>query len=67
MPPMHVTTKDLQLARTMVRTSGGWLLDLGDGHYLATDDEDAVRDLRGPAFVTHCQQTGHWDETLKEE
>ncbi len=64
---MYIATKDLQLARTMVRDHGGWLLDLGDGHYLATDDEDAVRDLRGPAFVEHGQQTGHRDETLKEE
>jgi len=64
---MHIATKDLKLARSMVRNSGGWLLDLGDGHYLATDDEDAVRDLRGPAFVAHSQQIGHRDETLKEE
>ncbi len=64
---MHMTTKDLQLARTLVRDNGGWLLDLGDGHYLATDDEGCVRDLRGPAFVAHSQQTGQLDETLKEE
>lgn len=62
---LHIVTKDLELARTMVRDSGGgWLLDLGDGHYLATGDESAVRDLRGPAFVTHGQQTGKQDETL---
>ena len=62
---LHIVTKDLELARTMVRDNGkGWLLDLGDGHYLATDDEGAVRDLRGPAFVTHGQQTGKRDETL---
>lgn len=61
---LHIVTKDLELARTMARDSGGWLLDLGDGHYLATDDESSVRDLRGPAFVTHGQQTGKRDETL---
>ncbi len=60
---MQIATKDLHLARSMVRNNGGWLLDLGDGHYLATDDEDAVRHLRGPAFVAHSQQTGQWDET----
>lgn len=67
MRPTHTTTKDLQVARIMVRDTGGWLLDLGDGYYLATNDENAVRDLRGPAFVTHSQQTRQWDETLKEE
>ena len=61
---MHIATKDLQLARAMVRNSGGWLLDLGDGHYLATDDEDAVRGLRGPAFVAHSALTKQRDETL---
>ncbi len=62
---LHVVTKNLKLARIIVRDSGGgWLLDLGDGHYLATGDEGAVRDLRGPAFVTHGQQTGKRDETL---
>ena len=64
---MHIATKDLQLARTMMRDNGGWLLDLGDGYYLATDDESAVRNLRGPVFVAHSQQTQRWDETLKEE
>ena len=61
---MHMTTNDLHLAHTLVRDNGGWLLDLGDGHYLATDDEDAVRNLRGPAFLAHSQQTGEWDETV---
>jgi len=62
---MQLTTKDLQLARTTVRDSGKWrwLLDLGDGHFLATDNENAVRDLRGPAFVAHTQKTEQWDET----
>ncbi len=63
---MQIATKDLHLARTMVRDNGGWLLDLGDGHYLATDDESTVRNLRGPAFVAHRQQTGERDETLKD-
>jgi hypothetical protein len=60
---MQIATKDLHLARTMVRDNAGWLLDLGDEHYLATDDEDAVRDLLGPAFVVHSRQTGERDET----
>jgi len=60
---LNPPNKDLQLARTMVRDNGEWLLDLGDGNYLATDDEDAVRDLRGPAFVAHSRQTGERDET----
>ncbi len=60
---MHIATKDLEIARSMVRNSGGWLLDLGDGHFLATNDEDAVRALRGQAFVAHSQQTRQWDET----
>jgi hypothetical protein len=47
----------------MVRTNGGWLLDLGDEHYLATDDESAVRKLRGPAFVAHSALTEQRDET----
>jgi len=51
----------------MVRDNGGWLLDLGDGHYLATGDEGTVRDLRGPAFFTYGQQTGKRDETLGDE
>lgn len=61
---LQIVTKDLELARTMARDSEGWLLDLGDGHYLATNDEGTVRDLRGPAFVTQGQQTGKRDETL---
>lgn len=64
---LYIVTKDLQLARTMVRDNGGWLLDLGDGHYLATGDEGTVRDLRGPAFFTYGQQTGKRDETLGDE
>jgi hypothetical protein len=62
---LQIVTKDLEFARTMLRDSGGgWLLDLGDGHYLATGDEGTVQKLRGPAFVTYGQQTGKRDETL---
>lgn len=64
---LRIVTKDLELARTMARDKGGWLLDLGDGHYLATSDEGTVRDMRGPAFVAYGQQTGKRDETLRDK
>lgn len=62
MPHLHTT--DIDAARAFLTEQGGWLLDLGNGHYLATDDEGTVRDLRGDAFIANCETQQRWDETV---
>ncbi len=54
---MRINTKGLHRARAMVRNDGGWLLTSGDGHCLATNNEDALQNLRGPAFVAQSALT----------
>jgi len=63
-PPPDCMT-DLALARAMLNDLGGWLLNMGDGRYLRTDDEALVRKLRGDAFIEQCEATECWDETKK--
>lgn len=58
-----MNTTDLDVARATLDVIGGWLLDMGDGHYLVTDDEGLVIDLRGEAFVAECTRRQVWDET----
>ncbi len=59
------TTRDLEAARLEHEINGGWLLDLGDGLYLATDDEGLVWDLRGnmPASYWTALEFAGYDET----
>jgi hypothetical protein len=59
---MELYTGDLLAARNWLRDQGGWLLEIG-GEYLATDDEGTVRDMRGEAFLTYCEDYQRWDET----
>ena len=60
----YKNTTCLPLARALLETEGGWLLDLGDGHYLVTDDRGTVRALRDEAFAVQCESLQQWDETL---
>ena len=58
-----LNTRDLAEARAMLDQNGGWLLDLGEGHYLVTEDDGIVLDLRGSEFVAECKRQQIWDET----
>lgn len=60
---MQIATKRLHRARAMVRNDAGWLLTPGDGHCLAANNEDAVRHLRGPAFVAQSALTQQCADT----
>lgn len=60
---MHVETSYLDRARETLSESGGWLLHMGDGNYLVTDDEGTVRGLRGNDYVSDCERLQCWDET----
>lgn len=59
----HLNTRDLDAARATLDDVGGWLLDLGEGNYLVTDDEGTVRDIRGQDFIDRCEAAQQWDET----
>jgi|SRR5882672_7342286 len=59
------TITDLALARATLDDFGGWLLNMGDGRYLRTDDEALVRRLRGDKFIAQCEAAQCWDETLR--
>ena len=61
---MHINTSDLTEARAVHGDLGGWLLDIGDGQYLVTDDEGTVRDLRGIDYLATCESQQRWDETV---
>ena len=58
------TFDDLEKARAEQDEYGGWLLDIGYGDYLVTEDEGIVHDLRGPAYVARSEALQCWDETL---
>lgn len=60
---MHFNTTNLIEARAVLADTGGWLLDMGDGHYLVTDDPGIVKDMRGPDFIPTCEARQAWDET----
>jgi hypothetical protein len=56
----------LKYARTLLRKHGGWLISAGPveaPHYIVTDDERVVVDMRGPDFVVYCEERACWDET----
>lgn len=59
--PQYMT--DLTRTRATLDDLGGWLLNMGDGRYLRTDDEALVRKLRGDAFIERCETSQCWDET----
>ena len=56
---------DTGAARAAHETSGGWLLNLGDGVYQVTDDAGLVYDMRehGEDYLRACEILEHWDET----
>ena len=59
------TFDNVDTARAAHETSGGWLLDLGDGVFEVTDDAGTVCDLRehGEDYLRACEVLEHWDET----
>jgi hypothetical protein len=57
------TFTDLEAARRTLETDGGWLLDLGAGTYLVTEDEPLVEGLRAADFLETCKLQTCWDET----
>jgi hypothetical protein len=57
------TYRHLDAARAALDDLGGWLLDLGDGVYMVTDDEGTVKDMRGAGYVARCERLQCWDET----
>lgn len=57
------TYTDLAAARAALAENGGWLLDLGDGAYLVTDDPGTVHDMRGAKYMADCEAAKRWDET----
>jgi len=61
--PFPLTYTDLAAARAALRDAGGWLLDLGDGVYMVTQDEGTVTDMRGHEYVTRCNSLQVWDES----
>lgn len=57
------TFTDLEAARKALDTDGGWLLDLGAGTYLVTDDKPLVEGLKTADFLDQCKQRECCDET----
>lgn len=69
MVDLYETTDDLAAARRLHAEAGGWLLDMGDGHYMVTDDEASVREMRshlGAGYMDELAARGH-DETRTTE
>jgi hypothetical protein len=56
-------TTEIAAARAALGADGGWLLDLGDGHYLVTGDPGTVAELRDKSFIDLCEAAGCWDES----
>jgi hypothetical protein len=52
-------TTEIAAARAALGADGGWLLDLGDGHYLVTGDPGTVAELRDKSFIDLCEVNDH--------
>jgi hypothetical protein len=62
-PLYYKAFTDLDAAREALDIQGGWLLDLGAGTYLVTEDGAWVEGLRDADFLEQCRQQACWDET----
>jgi hypothetical protein len=58
------TYTTLEAARRALRDRGGWLLMMGGGVCLVTEDERLVRELRGDEYLACCERLRCRDETL---
>ena len=62
-PFFRFVTPNLAAARGAYDLLGGWLLDLGGGICLVTDDKLEVVILRDAACIDDCERRQCWDET----